>query len=669
MPRRSAFGCARRWSNLLAGTLTALFLCGWAFAQPSIETYLRDPEFRAPRLSPDGTQLAVLVPAKGRMNLANIDLATRKPVLLTTFSQFDVADFHWVGNERLVFTLGHFNSAAGESYGGGGLYTVKRDGSESRELAPTIQGVIAGGGNVYRPLGFVRSVPGSNDEIVVLARERSVDSVDLYRMNVRTSRKTLITADPPAARVTGWLMDTSLLPRVALAREETSLKTTIYYRAGADAKWEVLTSFDAEAEGAFVPVWIDADSQTILVRARSGDTSGIHRYDIASRKVVERIAVHPRYDMTGASLVFDVDGRRILGYQLEAERYQVSWVDDDHARTQAMVDKALPDRVNKLQRRPAAGRTLVTSYSDRQPDQYFLLDERKRAMEELFASRPWLKPDDLVEMRPFLLKTRDGLQIPSYYLLPKTHKAGQRLPTVISIHGGPQVRSDFWGFESRRVVEAQLLASRGYAVVLPNFRITPGLGDRIHRSGFRQVGRKMQEDHEDATHWAVEQGFADPERICIAGASYGGYAALMGVVKTPGLYRCSIAGFAVTDFGALMDSTQSIYNYDKATPAAYRLMVGDPVKEADVFRDIAPARNAEKIVAPVFLISGGADPIVPIEQPNAMQRALERAGKPVRVLVKPDEGHGFFKLENRVEEFTQVFDFLERHMGAKSTPK
>jgi dipeptidyl aminopeptidase/acylaminoacyl peptidase len=340
----------------------------------------------------------------------------------------------------------------------------------------------------------------------------------------------------------------------------------------------------------------------------------------------------------------------------------VSWTDDEYARTQATVDKVLPNRVNKLQRRPAAGRTLITTYSDRQPAQYFLLDERKRAMEELFASRPWLKQDDLVEMRPFLLKTRDGLEIPSYYFLPKDHKPGERLPTVISIHGGPQVRADHWGFESRGVVEAQLLASRGYAVVLPNFRITPGLGDRIHRSGFRQVGRRMQEDHEDATQWAIEQGFADPDRICIAGGSYGGYAALMGAVKTPDLYRCVVAGFAVTDWAALMDSTRSIYNYD-------RLIVGDPAKEADLFRAIAPARNAEKIKAAVFLISGGADPIVPIEQPNLMQRALQRAGKPVRVLVKPDEAHGFFKLENRVEQYTQVVEFLEQHIGARRKPK
>src|SRR5262245_1591989 len=351
--------------------LTAAAAC----AQPSIESFLRPPEFLSPKLSPDGSQLAVLIPANGRMNLASLDLATRKPVLLTNFNVFDVATFHWVGNERLVFSLGHLNSAAGESYGGGGLFAVKRDGSESRELAPTVQGVVASGGNVYRSINFVRSVPGSSDEIIVSAHERSLDSADLYRLNIRTGRKTLLTPDLPAGRIIGWLMDTALVPRVAVAREESSFKRTVYYRAAADAKWEVLTSFDEQDRGAFMPIWIEAGANTILVLARvNGDTSGIYRYDLATRKIVDEGAVHPRFDMSGSSLVLDADDKRVLGYRLQAERYQVSWTDEDSARAQATMDKALPDRVNQLQRRPAAGRTLVASYSDRQSAQYFLLD-------------------------------------------------------------------------------------------------------------------------------------------------------------------------------------------------------------------------------------------------------------------------------------------------------
>jgi dipeptidyl aminopeptidase/acylaminoacyl peptidase len=459
-------------------------------AQPSIESFLRPPEFLSPQLSPDGSQLAVLIPANGRMNLASLDLATRKPVLLTNFNVFDVVTFHWVGNERLVFSLGQLNSATGESYGGGGLFAVKRDGSESRELAPTIQGVVAGGGRIYRPINFVRSVPGSSDEVIVSAHERSVDSVDLYRLNIRTGRKTLLTPDLPDGRIIGWLMDTALVPRVAVAREETSRKRTVYYRAAADAKWEALTSVDEQDRGAFLPLWIEAGADKVLVLGRvNGETSGIYRYDLATRKVVDQGAVHPRFDMSGSSLLLDTDGKRVLGYQLQAERHQVSWTDEDSARAQAMVDKALPDRVNKLQRRPAAGRTLVTSYSDRQSAQYFLFDEHKRVMEELFVSRRWLKPDDLVEMRPFLLKTRDGLEIPSYYFLPKARQKDERLPTVISIHGGPRVRADYWGFESRGVIEAQLLASRGYAVVLPNFRITPGLGQKRSDARCRRTTR------------------------------------------------------------------------------------------------------------------------------------------------------------------------------------
>lgn len=637
-----------------------LAVIGNAFAAPPIADYLRPPEFRLPLLSPDGAHLAVLVPAKGRMNLATVDLATRKPVLLTGYEKYDVVDVHWVGNDRLVFTLGHFDTPVGESYGGGGLYTIRRDGTEARAIPPVA---------VNRGLSYARAIPGSDDEIIASGWVRSRDSVDLYRLNLRTGRAELISPDRPVGRATGWGLDDALVPRIVFVAEERELRTRVYYRPTAEAPWQVISILEREGGPAFVPVRIEPDGKTLIVLGREeGETRGLYRLDIASGKPIEKLAVHPRFDMDASSLILSLDRSRILGYQVEAEQRQVSWIDPDYARVQQAIDRALPNRVNLIQRRPATKRTLVTSYSDRQPHQFYLFDEEKRTLEELFMSRPWLKPDDLVEMRPFLLKTRDGLQIPSYVFIPSGRKPGERLPTVVSIHGGPEVRADTWGYATLGAVEAQLLASRGYAVVLPNFRITPGLGRTIHAAGFRELGRKMQEDHEDATQWAIDEGIADPARICIYGGSYGGYAALMGVIKTPDLYRCSIAGYAVTDFEAMMSSPNTIYSYRKTTPAYYRSLIGDPSTERELFQAIAPARHADKIKAAIFLIVGGEDVIVPPEQSRTMRRALEAAGKPPRWLLKVEEGHGFRKLENRVEEFEQIFKFLDEHIGAGRKP-
>ena len=209
------------------------------------------------------------------------------------------------------------------------------------------------------------------------------------------------------------------------------------------------------------------------------------------------------------NVITEPETDRVLGFIVNAEKPQTVWVDEKEARTQATIDRALPGMRNAFRRFPNSSRVLISSYSDVSPEKFFLLDEQKKTLEELFTSKPWLTKDRLVEMRPFILKTRDGLEIPSYYFLPRNYKPGDKVPTVLHVHGGPHVRADTWarGFGYK---EAEILASRGYAVILPNFRVTPGFGGKIFKAGFGTVGRQMSEDHEDAVKWAIDQGFADP---------------------------------------------------------------------------------------------------------------------------------------------------------------
>lgn len=636
--------------------LLALVVCCSAMAA-SVEDYLRPPMFRNASLSPDGRHLAVLMPVNGRMNLATIDLDGRTPRVLTSFSRFDVVSSHWVGSDRLVFSLGQFDTPVGESFGGGGLFAIRRDGSESRELAPPNSG---------RGFWYYQSIPGSDVEIIAARSDRSIESVDLYRLNVSTGSSSLITSDRPRGDTIGWLLDANLVARIATTVIDADGTTVAYYRRSAADPWRELVRFERGERGMFAPAWISSDGEELLVLARrGGDTTAIFTFDLGARAVGERLAFHPRYDMGSSSLILSEDRKAVLGFEVEADRYEVAWSDPAYESIQTTVDRALPGRVNIIDRRAAAQRTLITSYSDRHTARIYLLDEKTRRIEELLASRPWLKVDDLVEMRPFLLPTRDGLEIPGYYFLPADHAPGRTLPTVVIIHGGPEARTDTWGYASIGVQQAQLLASRGFAVVLPNFRITPQLGFRIHQAGFGQLGRKMQDDHEDATRWAIAQGFANPERICVMGGSYGGYAALLEAVRSPDLYKCVIAAFAVTDFGALINSASSVYNYSRYTPAYYRKLLGDALADPNAMQRIAPARNGAAIKASVLLIAGAEDRIAPIEQTRAMQRALERAGNPPRVLIKGNEGHGFRSLPARVEESELILDFLQSSIGRR----
>ncbi|MCU0952235.1 MAG: prolyl oligopeptidase family serine peptidase, partial [Burkholderiaceae bacterium] len=284
-------------------------------------------------------------------------------------------------------------------------------------------------------------------------------------------------------------------------------------------------------------------------------------------------------------------------------------------------------------------------------------------IEDFLASRPWLMPDRLVQMRPFTLTTRDGLQIPSYYLLPRNHKRGDRLPTVVHVHGGPHVRADMWGSYSYGLREAQVLAARGYAVVLPNFRGTPGFGNRIYFSAFGALGRQMLDDHEDAARWAVQQGFADADRVCISGASYGGYAALMALARYPSTFKCGVAGLPVSDLELLLTSPAGDLPSSYAAVPFWRALIGVGPGQP-IPRELSPVHLADRIKQPVMLYAGADDIRTPLEQTTRMVEALTRAGNPPRAtVIKSGEGHGFGRPENKLELYDTMLKFLDAAIG------
>ena len=681
--------------TLLGLSATLLFAAGALAQSPStpattaasaaakepfpIADYMRYPDFATPVLSPNGKYLAVLVPIKDRFNLGVLDIAARKINMLTSISAFDVRNPVWVGNDRLVFTMGLQNSPTGPGqFDGGGLFMVSRDGKESRVLSPTAREARNSGQSAYRGMSLLARIPDSDREVLVSAPLRSGDSSDVYRLDVTNGRTTLVTVDRPA-RVGGWVLDRNRVPRVAISSVKDELESIVHYRESETSPWVELTRIKGSVavgeSDRFIPLAFDDDNKNLLVGSNAGrDTVAIFRYDVATKKIGEMIAGHPRFDMGSNVMGGSVPGlvlaerdRSILGYRVAAERLQSVWTNEALAKLQTMIDSALPNRVNLLQRTDS-DKSLITSYSDRTAPEFFLFDETKRTIEAVAVGMTWLTDRHLVEQRPFDLKTRDGLSIPSYYFLPKNHKPGDKLPTVVHIHGGPFARADFWGplwAGGFGVAEAQLLASRGYAVVVPNFRVTPGLGRKIYVAGFNSIGRQMSEDHEDAAKWAVEQGFADPQRMCISGASYGGYATLQALVKTPDLFKCGIAGLSVTDLDLQLSSTSGDTAYSTEAVKFWREIIGED-KVKGTAKSVSPVHFADRIKAPVFFYAGADDIRTPLEQTTRMVDAMRRAGQKPEVMIKRDEGHGFGKLENRVEQYEKILDFLDRHIGSKS---
>lgn len=626
--------------------------------------YLKPPQYASPTISPNGRYLAVSTPVNGRLNLAVVDMESRKGTSLTNFKDFDVLDATWVGNERLVFTLGQVNSPTGPGqFDGGGFFVVSRDGGESRKLAPTVKELRASRNYVHRGMDMLHRIPGTADEVFVAANLRSADAEDVYRLNLVTGRTVLVTGDRPE-RTSGWVLDNNLVPRVVTSWIKDTLTYVTHYRSSADAPWREIARFDRSTGKRFEVEGFLSDNRTLLVSSNEGrDTAAIFKFDPETKQFGELLAQHPRYDMT--RVVTEPDTDRLIGYFVDAEKQETIWIDEKEAKTQATVDNALKGTRNTFRRFPNSTRLLVRAYSDVEPSRFYVLDEGKRTLEELFVSKPWLGKDQLVEMRPFLLKTRDGLEIPSYYFLPKSHKPGDKLPVVVHIHGGPHVRADSWADGGFGYREAQLLASRGYAVVLPNYRVTPGFGAKIFRAGFGTVGRQMSEDHEDAAKWAIEQGFADPKRMCISGASYGGYAVMRALAKTPELFKCGVAGLMVSDLDLQLRSTAGDTAYDPAGVEFWHRLVGQNDTNKTALRDNSPVNMASQIKAPVFIYAGADDIRTPLEQTTAMVRALERAGNPPKsVIIKAEEGHGYGKLENNVDLYERMLKFLDDSIGS-----
>ena len=287
-----------------------------------------------------------------------------------------------------------------------------------------------------------------------------------------------------------------------------------------------------------------------------------------------------------------------------------------------------------------------------------MFDFRTRKLEYLIDSRPWIKPAQMAESRVVKFSARDDLPLTALLTTPRGITA-RNLPLIVIVHGGPWVPGYTWKWDA----EAQFFASRGYAVIQPNFRGTTGMGAKHLLSSFKQWGLTMQDDITDTAQWAAKQGIADPKRMCIFGASYGGYAAMQALVKTPDLFQCAVNYVGVTDLQLFHSVTWSDLSDSDFAKFRAPIMVGDPDRDKAQLQATSPAQNADRINKPVFMAYGGEDRRVPIIHGERMRDALEKLGKIPEWMVKTDEGHGFVKLDNRIEFYSRVEAFLRRSLA------
>ncbi|MGD8681943.1 MAG: S9 family peptidase, partial [Lysobacterales bacterium] len=416
-------------------------------------------------------------------------------------------------------------------------------------------------------------------------------------------------------------------------------------------------------EPSFTPAGIKGDgehgwvSSYLTPDGKVRDKSAIYEYDFKTKTFGKLVYENAEVDCCG--LIMNRKKRDMIGVAWMVGKPERVYTDERWKTIMAAIDQALPDTVNSISS-VDDDETLgvIVAQSSVQPTKYYLFNFEDNTLEWLADSRPWVDPAKMSEMRPYSFKARDGMQMYGYLTIP-TGSSGKNLPMVVNPHGGPWAR-DGWGYNP----EHQFLANRGYAVLQVNFRGSTGFGREHLLSAFKQWGQSMQNDISDAVKWAIDEGIADPQRICIYGGSYGGYAAMAGLTFTPDLYKCGINYVGVTDLPLLFKTAPDSW---AAGEEQMKVMVGDPDKEKEFLEEWSPVNHADRIKAPVFMAYGLQDPRVNIRHEQVMENALEDAGVPFEVMIKKDEGHGYRKQENRYDFYGKMDEFLAKYIGNGGT--
>jgi len=631
-----------------------------------VETLFRKPEYRSLTLSPDQKFMAALMPINSRYNLVIIDLEKRNANRVTSFDKADVLSFWWASNDRLLFTSGDMLQLAANA-GDGGLFAVDKDGRNSRIL---IQPITATPGQfVIRQTRFEGRIKDNKDEVIVAANDRSSDTVDLYKMNIFTGRKSLLSFDSPG-KVNDWVLDRNDQPRAAYQVDGKANNYVFLYRSDAKQPFRELRKWNHELKDVVIPLGFDTDNKTMFVASNIGrDTMAFFRFDPETNKLGDLVYGDDRYDMyttrliggplgEGGRLRFsgrEEDPGKVVGVSFNGERPTTIWFDPEIKKSQAMLDAALPaGNVNAWN--PNHRRALVTSYSDTDPGRYYIYDQDKKSLEETgVRPRSWIEPKQMRPMQYASWTAADGMKIGGYLTLPASYVAGKPVPLVLHPHGGPWSK-DNWSFNS----EVQFLANRGFAVLQPNFRGSTGYGTKHLKASYKTWGDAMIDDMIAGVEWAVKEGYADKDRLAVYGASYGGYATLMALVKRPDLFKWGVNYVGVTDMFVHQD-TQPAQRYGDFGEVLAKVINGDQKADREMFERTSPTRHVAKIQAPVFHAYGGVDRNVDIENGRVIRAAFDKAGKAQEWMYVADEAHGY-RLDQNVFEYYKRFDaFMKKY--------
>ncbi|ACS80510.1 S9 family peptidase [Maridesulfovibrio salexigens] len=599
--------------------------------QIPLRDFFKNPEAAGFTISPDGNKIAWLAPWKDRLNIFVKDLSSDKTTRVTSATQRDIYGYFWAGSERIVF---------GQDSGGDEnvhTFSAAIDGSGEKDLTPFEN----------TRTNLLDELEGDDDHILITINKDDPRLFDVYKLNIVTGDLKLEARNP--GDVSGWMTDHNGTVRLAVASRNG--QNVILYRKNANDLFRPIMSMDFRT--AFAPLLFDFKNEKFYVSTNiDRDKQAIYLFDPATLKLEHLVFEHPDVDVV--QLLYSKTRKVITGAGFYTDKHHYVFFDDKREEVQADLEAMLPGHeVIITDANKDESKCIVRTYSDRSLGAGYIYDIENKQLEKIAKVSPWFDQSKLAEMKPVSFTSRDGLTINGYLSLPKGKEA-KNLPILINPHGGPWAR-DYWGFNP----EVQFLTNRGIAVMQVNFRGSVGYGREFWEKGFKQWGLNMQNDLTDAVNWLIDQGIADPERVAIYGASYGGYATLGGLTFTPDLYACGIDYVGPSNLFTLLETLPPYWETEKEE---FYIKVGDPVRDYKLLRKVSPVFHADKIKAPLFVAQGANDPRVKKAESDQIVKALRDRGVAVEYMVKDNEGHGFQNQENRFDFYEAMEKFLDEHL-------
>jgi dipeptidyl aminopeptidase/acylaminoacyl peptidase len=622
-------------------------------------------------LSPSGKLVAAVIRRKDEDGLICLDLATGQKTVIMRINkdafgnQLDVRLGYviWKTENRLLLQVRSTPNDGVDisklSRGsllklGYRLYAIDRDGKNVTPLLGTQHhAALEGAWDTSNIASMLWKDPDS-----ILVRVGGWEGRSLFRVDVNTGKGKI--AEKLNPRVVDWWLD---VDGNAAVRVEYSAGSLRYYRRLDDGTWKKYHSvrrkeLDEQDEFAFIGPSEDPTKFYVLARPQGRDRLGVYLYDLTREQFGEPLIEDSRYDIVQAST--SADGKRVMYHCYDVHVRICDFSDPKTNAYMRGLRRFFEETVNvRIIDASDDDKTVLLLVDGPQepPSYYYYLVDQKR-VEFVGLRQGALRGKALPSVEIVTYQTRDGKEQSGYLTRPPGAKDEKNLPLVVMPHGGPQVRDrlefDHW---------VQYLAARGYAVFQPNFRGSSGFGRAFEESGYRERGRRIQDDITDSVKALTARGSIDPARVCIVGMSFGGFAALAGAAFTPDLYRCAVSIAGVSDYEKHVRDKKRTYGGDSETFEYYAKSVGDPDKDQQFIRERSPAFHAGAIKIPVLLIHGDEDDAVDFEQSEIMQNALERAGRKTELIRLEDEGHGGFDDDTSKLLLSRIGDFLWKHLG------